>query len=202
MAFDGTEVRSLDSGRVALQAPRWSPDGHRLAFLSIEDSGGHAIYTIGVDGTDRQRLTEAVSGPSWSPDGQRIAFAKRESDGVALYTIAADGADRQRVTTIRGRRPRSAEQGYRDPDPTPAWIETLAWSPDGSKILYGCGGICVVAPDGTPVSKKPLPGMRAAWSPDGSRIATIDTEFPGSRSIAVYTAAPDGSDRRTLAERN
>ena len=202
MSVTGTEVRALDSGPVARQAPRWSPDGQSLAYLGIQDTGGRAIYTVGADGMDRQRLTVALSGPSWSPDGQRIAFAKLDSDGVALFTIAADGTDSQRVTTIRGWRPQSGEQGHRGSNPTPAWIEAVAWSPDGSKILYGCGGICVVTPSGTPVSKKPLPGTRAAWSPNGTRIATIETEFAGSRGIALYVAAPDGSDRRTLAARN
>ena len=63
---------------------------------------------------------------------------------MALYTITSDGADAQRV--VHG-----WELEYGEPDPRWAWIHNIAWSPDGSKLLYACGGsrqFCVVTLDG------------------------------------------------------
>lgn len=208
MAVDGSEVRPIYRAPgvivpiVAQHPPQWSPDGQHLAFLRIEGRKRHAIYTVRADGADLKQLTAAVSGPSWSPDGQRLAFAKPDGNEIALYTIAADGTDARWVTTIPRKNwiPRSGE-----PDLTQAWIQTVAWSPDGSKIFYTCRGICVVELDGTPTSELPLPGDSAAWSPDGSRIATVSTsrhDLSRGQSDVLRTMAPDGSDLRVLVRLN
>ena len=205
MAPDGSDIVQLQSEAMALSvSPRWSPDSERLVYGRYEsESEGQWelwLYTIPVAGGAPQRLTLAASGASWSPDGQRIAFAKADGDEVALYTIAADGTDAQRVTTITGWQSRDGEL-----DPTRAWIPIVAWSPDGSKILYSCGRICVVTQDGTPVRQPTRPEDPAepiaAWAPDGSRIATVDFGGPQPNrrhDPVVSTMAPDGSDVQVL----
>lgn len=213
MQADGTNRRTLrgDFDFVALQPPAWSPDGRWLAVTGVRETEGRfALHLVPIEsGGDFVRLSDAVSGASWSPDGQRLAFAKPAGAEVALYTIAADGADARRLATIMGWQPRP---GLRNGRPTRAWINTVAWSPDGSYILYTCGAqeICVVTPDGTPVGRTPLSALglgsalAAAWSPDSSRIAIGNHEGQfkksggGSDPIALYTMAPDGSDPLVL----
>ena len=67
------------------RAPLWSPDGHRLAFVS--GRGDHAfvtVYTPGVaDLTYVAPSTGRDDDPVWSPDGQRIAFTRQPGDGGA-----------------------------------------------------------------------------------------------------------------------
>ncbi len=221
MAADGTDVRHLETGEtsVAWQPPAWSPDGRSIAVAAGSwkfGVGEHALYVVPADGAGVVRLSAAVSGGAWSPDGTRLAFAQPEGAGVALYTIAADGADARRVTTVRG-----WERSAGGPDLTRAWIHTVAWSPDGAKLLYPCGPrqFCVVTLDGEQVGE-PCQGMargpvcysrdgrqrvgtslvgdHAVWSPDGQRIAVAATQDRAT-GLILYSAAPDGSDVRPLA---
>ena len=195
----GSDQRRLATAMRFIWPPQWAPDAERLAFVREDREVGYAVYIVGADSTDLQRLTEAASGPSWSPDGQRIAFAKPEQTEVALYTIAADGSDAQRVTTIEG-----WELRNKGLDPARAWIETVAWSPAGGQILYTCGlAVCVVDLDGAPVGTSPIhtDAPVPAWSPDGARIAIVNTGLRdpnlGHHGV-VYTMAPDGTDVRVL----
>ena len=59
--------------------PRWSPDGVKLAFVSVRDY--HSL--IGVYDTRARKLAYASpsvdfdASPTWSPDSKRIAFIRR-----------------------------------------------------------------------------------------------------------------------------
>ena len=184
-----------DRQRLALatvRPPRWSPDGTRLAFVQDDGYRNFTISVIAADGSGQEQpLTPTVSDPSWSPDGTRIAFAAPDGEKVALFTIAADGTDRRRVADTKGWDP-----VYGEPDdPRLTWIETVEWSPDGTRILYSCGQtVCVVTPGERPVTLAEGPGVIAAWSPDGTRIAILDPD----RGPLVRTMAPDGSNLRIL----
>ena len=214
---DGANARALPGGFdfVVAQTPVWSPDGRWLAVTGVVNqrawhAAGRArgglrglgvlhLVSTGSDG-DFIRLSEAVSGASWSPDGERLAFARPDGHQVALYTVAANGANLRRLTAIEGWRPSP------DADPADAWIPTIAWSPDGSRILYHCGGsICVVDVDGSVVARSPRTladgPLAATWSPDGSRLAVIRLGRPDlnrPQRVALYTMPPDASDVRIL----
>ncbi len=76
----------MDRGEVPLVrvwgsngAPRWSPDGSKIAFVS--ERGDHSF--IGVYDVKARTVTYMAPGvdrdtsPTWSPDGRRIAFIRR-----------------------------------------------------------------------------------------------------------------------------
>lgn len=58
-------------------APKFSPDGSRLAFLSDRDKPT-CLWVMPLDGGEPRRLTDRegnVKDFDWSPDGRRIAYA-------------------------------------------------------------------------------------------------------------------------------
>ena len=212
VAADGTDVRRVLVRSVVHQTPRWSPDGRHLAVIRYAGAGPDytqdlELHVVGWDGAEPRRLaTQVVSGASWSPDGKRLAFAQADESVVGLYTIAIDGSDAQRITTIDG--PNLARQSD---ELAHEWIGTVAWSPDGSRILVVANDRSVgfiVGTDGrrlaeVAIRRFGLSGVRvAAWSPDGSRIALVGPARHGSvRQVWVATMARDGTDIRVLAER-
>lgn len=70
------EQRPLTSGTENHYAPRWSPDGERLAWISSAD-GSSQLWMRWMDTGQTARITHLTKGPgniSWSPDGEWIAF--------------------------------------------------------------------------------------------------------------------------------
>ena len=108
-------------------------------------------------------------------------------DGNALVTFAPDGTDRQVLLDLPS-----------------ADIQSLAISPDGSRVAYRFNspyGIQVARLDDGTVTTIPVEDARAigeeylSWSPDGSAIA-FAALIGGEDEIVI--AAADGSSVRTL----
>jgi TolB protein len=202
-----------------LGGPSWSPDGRRIAFVTVACargcSGPLELNLMNADGTGKLNLTRergvelAIWGgaPIWSPDSRKIAFVRergvnrrypvygRYSD---IYVMNADGSGRRQLT-------RSPQN---DGDPV--------WSPNGEKIAFvridgGLADIYVVNADGsglrrlahaiafTPTPGGPSSGRQAspAWSPDGRRIAFVSNRR-GNFDIFVVNA-DDGLGLRKLS---
>src|SRR5215217_6428929 len=70
--LDGSEPRSFTAGQDS--APKWSPDGTRLAFVSNRCNGlqVHIIDEAGGEANAVTHLKSGVSTVDWSPDGTRL----------------------------------------------------------------------------------------------------------------------------------
>jgi dipeptidyl aminopeptidase/acylaminoacyl peptidase len=76
VSTDGGEPRQLTKDAKSSSAPRWSPDGKRLAFISSRE-GGPQIWTMDVASGEMKKVSSISTGasdPIWSPDGRYLAF--------------------------------------------------------------------------------------------------------------------------------
>jgi Tol biopolymer transport system component len=173
---DGRVRRLTDDG--GSFGPSFSPDGSRIVFSSIGDTGdvsdmtgpsGLDLYVISADGSGRRRLLdgdEDVS-PAWSPDGDQIAFVRGGADdesGRIMVVNAEDEGSARVLVEHDG----AAEDGY------------PAWSPDRAQLAFirttpdGRSSLMVVDDDGSdprPVFDGDVPLGAPSWSPDGQRLA-------------------------------
>jgi Tol biopolymer transport system component len=121
----------MDKKGFEFTSPRWSPDGKRLAFRSLDyeryergDSRAIGIYTIGVDGGEPKFITDELDGWwfCWTVDGKNIISSRHEKESPRpwtadhrLYKVSAEGGKPEKMN-IMGR------------------MQDL--SPDGKKIVF------------------------------------------------------------------
>ncbi len=166
------------------------PSG-RLVF---QTTYGGPFYTIHVDGSGLQRITNGID-PVWSPDGRQIAFVRwEEPRGVWVVDVhPADGA---------------SGDGWRVFD----WSETRtpSWSPDGSQLVFarqsgGGGGRAPggVFPASASVPEIEVAGRRPSGGPPGGGssggswtlgiVDLYDGTFAEPQPDSTVNLAPDWS---------
>jgi Tol biopolymer transport system component len=119
LTADGKTKTAITKGGGIDGYPRFSPDGHWIAFASTRD-GNFDIFTMTAAGEQIYRLTEHKgldTRPAWSPDGKRIAFTSLRDGNYDIYIIDIDGTNLRRIT----------EHSERDDF---AW-----WHPDGKQLV-------------------------------------------------------------------
>ncbi len=89
--LDGSERLQLTFPPTQAIAPRWSPDGKRIAFSIRMTGKPQKIYSLSVDGGAPEQLTtgdQADIAPSWSADGESLVFGQDPANEAKSGTLA------------------------------------------------------------------------------------------------------------------
>lgn len=153
--------RTLVKARPGLAAPRWSPDGKRIAFLADATTLGlpkgmqAQVWIVAASGGAARRATDgplAVEQFAWRPDGRALAF-------VAIDPAPAARGDARFVDAYRvGNDPALAHGAAR---PARVWLQPLPG--DGAVALTrGSGSVTYGEAEST-----------LSFSPDGKTLAYV-----------------------------
>lgn len=154
------EPRRFTYGDTADNAPRWSPDGRQIAFLSNRDDERQAqLYLLPFDGGEARKLTDLkgqIQAYAWSPDGTRIALLFRPKAEEELARETDEQKKKLGVVVRHITRVTYKEDGVGFLPSTYAhlWlldpadgtltqittgehdIEDVSWSPDGARLVF------------------------------------------------------------------
>ena len=163
-----SDLRRGTATRVTFNAPArdpvWSPDGTRIAFRRMNDTGTPGIYVIAAEGGTERKLSDTQGRvSSWSPDGKNLLY---DFQGK-LMMLPLDGGTPVQVGSRNG----SSLRGL--------------FSPDGKYIAFTSDetGRTEIYIQGVPPNTRRMKvsingGSDARWRRDGAEL---------------YFLAPDGS---------
>ena len=187
---DGSDPRRLTTDDATHEAPRYSPDGSKILYLS-NATGKRELWIMNADGTNQRALALiglGISDPVWSPDGLQIAYVGcRRQLGCNIYRINADASGGSQVTS----------GNYQD------W--TPDWGPGG--IVFASNrnnsqGLWIIQPDGSSlrqVSAPPSTGdLDPRWVPDGSILFARSGRSGIQAASEVWLLPPLGAPARQL----
>ena len=206
---NGGDARPFTRGPRRDTAPRWSPDGRWLAFVSEREKKGKGqLHVMPADGGEAVRLTDlrpGVTSPAWSPGrpvarlrlaGRRVGGAGGRGGARALQA-APDHRRAQVQVERRGLRLRPAAAGLRGlrgrRAGPPAHRRDVRQSPSRVGAGRPAGGVRVRPPRGPRRGRR---GRRLHGARRGRRGAPADADRGTGVVAGLLAGRPDGRLRR------
>jgi len=168
------------------RAPRWSPDGTKIAFLRTNEEKESHLLVMPADGGEPRVLAgpfKRLGAAAWSPDCSQLAFSAAIEMESTHTTVAFDEKSGARHITALPYKHDSI--GLFDGTRMQIHVATL----EGEVRVVARGAFDA----GTPV-----------WSPDGVRLAFVANPGVGERLYAndIYDVPAAGGAMRRLTSMN
>lgn len=156
--------RRLTSTRPAVNSPRWSPSGDRIAFLAMRESDGDKqpqVYALPLGGGEARPISEAPLGVAafeWMPDGESIVYAAADQPPEE-----PEGPERHNKSFVVGHHDYLATAA---PPAIHLWLSPLGEGepkridPETIVVAGGILGGMAVSPDGKAVAFSGFPADR------------------------------------------
>jgi TolB protein len=198
-----TDRQPSDYPDCQVSAPRYSPDGARIAYLTvrIDYPPGEAwqyrpsLSLMAPDGTalEEHVTAAAYTNLAWSPSGNRFLVRRHLMRGdyldpAGIFLAELDGIERGQVALD--------------------WSQTPDWSSRGeiafgryaaALCLPGCEDIWVTRVGDTPRRLTYRGGSSPSWSPHGTKLAFVRRDRRGR--VNIYLVRRDGRGLRRLTRR-
>jgi len=118
---DGSQRRQVDFTAPVIELPRWSPDGHWIAFMARLPEKPYRIFLVPAGGGKPREAsagTDNQGAPAWSPDGRWLTYGNVRCQETGVCAIHKIKLSTGQPFTLPG----SDGMG------------TARWSPDGHSI--------------------------------------------------------------------
>jgi Tol biopolymer transport system component/DNA-binding winged helix-turn-helix (wHTH) protein len=188
--IDGSDQRLLTPPEMTVAYPRFSPDGHTIAFEGQQKNKPTQVYLVGPDGGATMPLVperQEVRGPDWSADGRSLVVTLLDQqDGDPVHRLARVDPQSREASIIPG------SQDFWAP----------RWSPSGDVIAATSGdnrslNLFDVAAKQWHVVATGKDINIAMWSQDGRYLYYQDILSPGE---PLYRVRPHGGSAERVAE--
>lgn len=162
---DGARPQSILSGSAPLLSPDWSPNGKRVAYVSLSGKGSR-IYVQEIATGEREVVADfdgVSSAPAFGPDGEQLALTRSSSGNPDIHILDLASGELEQVTNHYGI----------DTEPV--------WAPDGEHLFFtsdrsGGPQIFRVPVDGGEPERVSYEGgynASPAMGPDGELLAMV-----------------------------
>ena len=201
MDSDGKNRRQLTYGEVQDFAPRFTPDGKKVFFVSNRMNNKRDVWSIDIDGSNLKRIAEiegdtehwrTVQYPVPTPDGKGLVLILYKKESVSgVWFMDIESGKTRRITS----------GGNGDYFPV--------MSPDGKEIVFesmrlgnlgSSGDIWLVDTSGKNYKRltyENYPELYPAWSPDGTKISYVANK---EGIIDIWIMDRDGKHRKRVTK--